>query len=192
MACPLRRSCDMTQPSAVWHNAAINNQRCTALGPRDHLVWSGPTLLKLFAALIVISTIGCGAQNAQYRQNTSNYRSRIHEESLGRRELTWARPIGRSRIVAASWYGPGYDGHRTASGERFNPKRLTAASTSLPLGTLVRVTNLENGRSADVTINDRGPGVHGRSLDLTPAAAREIGLRKSGVARVKVTPISAK
>jgi rare lipoprotein A len=159
------------------------------LNHRAHLGRSA--CVTLIAALVATLGIGCSASNAQYGHTSSDYRSRMHEESLGRRELTSARPIGPSRIVTASWYGPGYSGHRTASGERFNSKRLSAASTTLPLGTLVRVKNLENGRSADVTINDRGPGVHGRSLDLTPAAAREIGLHKSGVARVKVTPISA-
>jgi rare lipoprotein A len=92
--------------------------------------------------------------------------------------------------VTSSWYGPGYDGHRTASGERFDPNGLTAASKTLPLGSSVRVTNLKDGHSAQVKINDRGPAVRGRSLDLSPAAARKIGLTKGGVARVSITPVS--
>lgn len=92
--------------------------------------------------------------------------------------------------MTATWYGPGYDGHRTASGERFDPNRLTAASKTLPLGSVVRVTNLENGRSVDVKVNDRGPHAGGHGLDLSPAAAQKIGLSHQGAARVKITPVS--
>ncbi|MBV8535007.1 MAG: septal ring lytic transglycosylase RlpA family protein, partial [Alphaproteobacteria bacterium] len=72
----------------------------------------------------------------------------------------------------ASWYGPSHDGARTASGERFNMNALTAAHRTLAFGTIVRVTNLENSRSVRVRINDRGPHVAGRILDLSAAAAR--------------------
>jgi peptidoglycan lytic transglycosylase len=96
--------------------------------------------------------------------------------------------LGETRIVTASWYGPGYEGKPTSSGERFDPNRLTAASKELPLDSTVHVTNLRNGRSVDVKVNDRGPTTGKRALDLSPAAARKIGL--SGVARVKITPVS--
>jgi hypothetical protein len=97
--------------------------------------------------------------------------------------------LGPTRIVTASWYGPGYVGKRTASGERFDPNRRTAASNELPLDSTARVTNLRNGRSVSVKVNDRGPASK-RGIDLSPAAARQIGLTKTGVARVKVTPVS--
>ena len=144
--------------------------------------------VKLLWPLAIIFATGCGARSAQYRQVSSDADSRslLQEESLGRRELTPGTPIGPSRLVTASWYGPGYDGHRTSSGERFNSRRLSAASRKLPPGTIVRVTNLENGRSADVTVNDHGPEVHGRGLDLSPCsgtknrvAQKRIGSRKS-------------
>ena len=77
-----------------------------------------------------------------------------------------------------------YDGGRTASGERASPGALTAAHRTLPFGTMVRVTNRSSGRSVVVRINDRGPFVHGRIIDLTPAAARELGF--SGLANVEV------
>ena len=92
-------------------------------------------------------------------------------------------------VVTASWYGPGLSGHRTSSGERFDPNRLTAASRTLPLGSVVRVTNVSNGRSVNVRINDRGPFVRGRSLDLSHRAAQKIGLTAKGVGRVKVTKV---
>ena len=110
--------------------------------------------------------------------------------SKGQSEEGRGTPLGPSRVVTSSWYGPGYDGHRTSSGEPFDPKGLTAASKTLPLGSSVRVTNLKDGRSAQVKINDRGPAVRGRSLDLSPAAARKVGLTKTGVARVEITPVS--
>ena len=88
----------------------------------------------------------------------------------------------------ASWYGPGFAGHRTSNGEVYNPEGLTAASKTLPLGSHVRVTNPDTGRSVVVRINDRGPFVRGRSLDLSHGAARQIGLTSAGVGRVQVTP----
>lgn len=95
--------------------------------------------------------------------------------------------VGRdSNIVTASWYGPHFRGHRTSSGEIFNENRLTAASRTLPMQSIVRVTNLGNGKSVVVRINDRGPYVTGRSLDLSRAAARRIGLMRKGTAAVKI------
>ena len=88
----------------------------------------------------------------------------------------------------ASWYGPGFAGRRTSTGEIYNPEGLTAASTTLPLGSRVRVVNPDTGRSVVVRINDRGPYVRGRSLDLSHGAAQQIGLTGKGVGRVQVTP----
>lgn len=86
----------------------------------------------------------------------------------------------------ASWYGPGFHGRKTANGERFDSQALTAAHRSLPFGTRVRVTNLNNGRSVTVRINDRGPFVGNRIIDLSAGAARSIGMIQSGVARVRL------
>jgi rare lipoprotein A len=97
---------------------------------------------------------------------------------------------GGGQTVKASWYGPGFAGRRTSSGERFNPNTMTAASKTLPLGSVVRVTNPRNGKSVRVRINDCGPFVRGRSLDLSHRAAERLGITRAGVARVKVTRIS--
>jgi rare lipoprotein A len=91
---------------------------------------------------------------------------------------------GTARKGMASWYGPGFHGRRTANGERFNQHGMTAAHRSLPLGTNVKVTNLNNGRSVVVRINDRGPFSGGRIIDLSQGAARLIGVVQSGVAPV--------
>jgi rare lipoprotein A (peptidoglycan hydrolase) len=95
------------------------------------------------------------------------------------------------RVTIASWYGPGFIGQRTASGEVYHRDDLTAASRSLPLGTRVQVTNLNTGRAVVVRINDRGPYVRGRGIDLSQRAAERIGLNHSGIARVSVTRLDA-
>ncbi|MCA9789447.1 MAG: septal ring lytic transglycosylase RlpA family protein [Cyanobacteria bacterium HKST-UBA06] len=84
----------------------------------------------------------------------------------------------------ASWYGPGFHGRRTANGERFDMDSLTAAHRTLPFNTRVKVTNVRNGKSVVVRINDRGPYAHGRVIDLSKGAAREIGLISSGTATI--------
>lgn len=86
----------------------------------------------------------------------------------------------------ASWYGSVWNGRRTASGETYDETQLTAAHRSLPLGTLVRVTNLHSMRSVIVRINDRGAFAPSRIIDLSSAAAREIGMVKQGLAQVKL------
>lgn len=86
----------------------------------------------------------------------------------------------------ASWYGPGFFGNRTANGEVLRPGTLTAAHRSLPFGTKVRVTNLWNGRTAVVRINDRGPFHGSRIIDLAHGAAQQLGVVASGVAQVKL------
>ncbi|MGB3691884.1 MAG: septal ring lytic transglycosylase RlpA family protein [Spirulinaceae cyanobacterium] len=86
----------------------------------------------------------------------------------------------------ASWYGPGFHGRRTANGERFNQNAMTAAHRSLPFNTRVRVTNKNNGRSLVLRINDRGPFIRGRIIDVSVGAAKQLGMYSSGVAPVKV------
>ena len=86
----------------------------------------------------------------------------------------------------ASYYGAAFRGHRTASGERFDPDAFTAAHRTLPFGTCLEVENLESGRSVRVRVNDRGPFVKDRILDLSEAAAQAIDLRRQGVARVRL------
>ncbi len=86
----------------------------------------------------------------------------------------------------ASWYGPGFHGHSTANGERYDMHAMTAAHKLLPMGTMVRVTNQENGRSTVVRINDRGPFVSGRIIDLSLAAAKELRVTGKGTARVRL------
>src|SRR4030095_13135803 len=90
------------------------------------------------------------------------------------------------QVGDASWYGPALNGKETASGETFDQNKLTAAHKTLPLGTKAVVTNLATGKSVQVTINDRGPYVKGREIDLSRAAAQQIGMTKKGVGRVTI------
>jgi rare lipoprotein A len=95
------------------------------------------------------------------------------------------------RTGAASWYGRELHGRRTASGERFDMNAMTAAHPTLPLPTLVRVTNLANGRSVVLRINDRGPFAANRIIDVSHAAARALGFEAQGATTVRVTVLKA-
>jgi len=95
----------------------------------------------------------------------------------------------KAQVGVASWYGPDKDGRLTASGAVFNAGKLTAAHRSLPFNTRVKVTNLRNGKSVDVVINDRGPGIPGRTIDLSEQAARKLGMTEKGLAPVKIVPL---
>ena len=93
------------------------------------------------------------------------------------------------QIGIASYYGPKWNGRRTANGEILNLNELTAAHKTLPFNTIVKVTDLDTGRSIIVRINDRGPYVSGRIIDLTDSAAEELGIKNKGIARVKLEVI---
>jgi rare lipoprotein A len=90
----------------------------------------------------------------------------------------------------ASWYGRHWHGRLTASGERYNMYAMTAAHKTLPLGSYVHVKNLDNGKTAVVRINDRGPYVRGRIIDMSYAGAQKIGIVETGTARVRITLLS--
>lgn len=103
-----------------------------------------------------------------------------------RAEVAKGQPV---QIGDASWYGSQHEGRKTASGEPFDPHALTAAHPTLPLDTKVRVTNLENGKTVDVRVNDRGPYVKRRVIDLSARAAEKIDLKTDGVGKVKIEPL---
>jgi len=142
------------------------------------------------ASLIVLYVIVAGLisvplANAQ----TSNRASRA-----GRGQTGYKKPGTASDknviIARASWYGAGLKGHRTATGEKLDPNQLTAASTQLPLKSQAVVTNLDNGRSVRVRINDCGPYVRNRSLDLSKRAAQKLAMTHSGITLVRIKLIN--
>jgi len=102
-----------------------------------------------------------------------------------------APPAPGTRIVGlASWYGQRHQGHATASGEIYDVNKLTAAHRTFPFGTRLRVTNVENGRSVVVRVNDRGPWVNDRVLDVSQAAAKVLGMVGEGVIRVEIVVLA--
>lgn len=131
--------------------------------------------MRAFSAMLIplLLTVSAAAQEVEVTENPIAEITAIVDET----------EIGGGM---ASYYGNELAGNRTANGERFDPGQLTAAHRTLPFGSMVRVTNVLNGDSVVVRINDRGPFAHGRVIDVSQAAAREIGMHRSGTARVKL------
>lgn len=103
----------------------------------------------------------------------------------GKGSAASAKPSNKE-VGEASWYGPGFHGKETASGETFNQGKMTAAHPTLPMGTQATVTNLENSKKVEVRINDRGPYVGDRVIDLSRAAARKLDMEEDGTTEVKI------
>ena len=103
--------------------------------------------------------------------------------------VSGSAPI-RSVVGKASWYGPGFNGHPTATGDTYDQDQMTAASSIFPLGSRVIVTDLGSGRAVEVRINDRGPFRKGRKIDLSYGAARELGMVGPGTALVRMDLLS--
>jgi rare lipoprotein A len=134
------------------------------------------TLDYLLISLIVINGLTACSPDSSNQTIKVAAKKNSHTDSTG----------SRIKIGEASWYGPGFENKKTASGEIFKPEKLVAASPNLPLGSKVEVTNLENGRKTEVRINDRGPYAKGRILDLSYGAAKKLGMTKNGKAQVKI------
>ena len=128
-------------------------------------------------------------QKDRHARNSSDRRHRV-----SRARLTPGREVidhsGRPQRGRASYYGREFNGRKMANGRRFNPNSNIAASRSLPLGTTAKVKNLENDRQTTVKVEDRGPYVPGRILDVAPKAADDLGMREQGVAPVVVEPVT--
>ena len=139
------------------------------------------------AFLVIFCFIGPtkGGQGDEYVQSVYNNLEEEEPYLSMKRRIHIA--VGQTVIVGkASWYGPGFHGKITANGEIFDENSLTAAHRELPFGTKVLITNLNNGKRTLVTINDRGPYIKGRHIDLSRAAAREVGMIDVGVVDVKM------
>jgi len=148
-------------------------------------------------SLIVLFLTGCAetqlavhaAKNLDYQEKP---RKTVGAYKVGKPYQiagVWYYPkedFGYVESGVASWYGPGFHGRRTANGETFDQNTVTAAHRTLPLPTMVRVTNLENGRSLKVRVNDRGPFANGRIIDLSRRGAQLLGFERRGTAKVRV------
>ena len=135
--------------------------------------------------------------SAQYRQETASLPVQSGSYKVGRPyeiAQVWYYPRADYRYDEtgiASWYGPGFHGKETANGEIYDQNAMTAAHRTLPMPSLVKVTNLENGRSIKVIVNDRGPFAHGRIIDLSKRAAELLGFARQGIAKVRVQILEA-
>lgn len=147
---------------------------------------------ELFGITVVIlaaSAIqGCSMMSGN-PDSSSQIRSAPAEAASGEISRSLTTPI--VQIGMASWYGPGFNGKATASGDIYDEAKFTAAHKTLPLGSKARVVNLKNGKSVEVLINDRGPHLQGRILDLSQASAKALGMIDRGVAKVQIQLIQA-
>jgi rare lipoprotein A len=135
---------------------------------------------QVLAHTLVICCLAIASMGATHRPD--NAASATPAKVAHRRHAT--RPHKHYQVGKASWYGKRFNGKKTASGEKYNMFQFTAAHPELPLGSVVRVTNLRNGRWVVVRINDRGPVPDSRIIDLSYGAAQVLGLRDDGVDRV--------
>ncbi|HET9505834.1 MAG TPA: septal ring lytic transglycosylase RlpA family protein [Hymenobacter sp.] len=127
-----------------------------------HLTKQTPSFLKLLASALALLITSCGGSKSAFTQSGQG-----------------------------SYYADKFAGKRTASGTPYRPGKLTAAHNTLPFGTKIKVTNAKTGRSVKVTVNDRGPHVKGRIVDLSKKAAKKIGLTEAGVAPVQLKVVKA-
>ena len=135
------------------------------------------------AVLLLVASLGAGAAQKPNSSEAGNTQSK---QNTGYQKVDGKRHGKAYQVGTASWYGEECDGNTTASGEPFDMYDFTAAHPTLPLGTYVRVTNLHNGRSVIVRVNDRGPVIDGRIIDVSYNAARALGFKSQGVQRVRL------
>ena len=138
-----------------------------------------PAVLRGAMLGVSVLTIGCAQADGTGSQPVAGTLSANED----------AREAGDRQVGVASYYARHFTGRRMANGQRFDPASDTVAHRTLPFGTVVRVTNLANGRSATGRVLDRGPWTRGRILDLSPRLARDLDMIRSGVARVEVVPL---
>ena len=148
-----------------------------------------PTLLILPALLLALALGGCSSKEDSVGYRGGRYRGTKSYTVRGKTYHPYKSARGYSETGIASWYGPGFHGKKTSNGERYDQEAMTAAHKLLPFGTRLRVTNLDNGRVTIVRVNDRGPFVGTRIIDLSKAAARSLDMIGRGTARVQLVAL---
>ena len=133
---------------------------------------------KKILLIIIFLLVSCGSSIA--------YGDYVNTAGMSRKQIEAIKNHPKTQIGIASYYGKKFHKKRTANGEIFNMYKVSAAHKSYPLGTKVRVTNLENGKSLKLVINDRGPFVSGRIIDLSYKAARKLGFVNQGTVKVRI------
>lgn len=152
------------------------------------------SIKKVFIVLGLISVIGFSSEPNE-SENSEKYNSAEEISPLNTAEVSspieLLEYVDRGTIVA-SWYGPRFHGRKTANGEIFDQQAFTAAHKKFRFGTLLRLTNPKTEKSIIVRINDRGPFIKGRELDLSKAAAAELGILERGVAKLNIEQVNLK
>ena len=151
---------------------------------------AAPAFGSLFSEEFIIGTIRLQSQPSVKLSQPSSFPKPNHQKSYLQEQQQPAAKLKQLGVGVASWYGPGFYGRRTANGEIFRKGTLTAAHRTLPFGTVVRVTNLENGRSVNVRINDRGPFKYHRVIDLAHGAASALNMMRAGEINVRLEVIN--
>ena len=136
-----------------------------------------------------IASSGAPAQSTRGKVPAKRYKKSRPYTVMGKTYYPTDSASGYNEIGIASWYGRDFHGRPTATGETYDMYKLTAAHKTLPLGAVVKVTNLKNGKSVVVDVNDRGPFVDGRIIDLSYSAAKAIDMDRDGISRVRVSTI---
>jgi len=152
-----------------------------------------PAYLLSFALFLTLLLTGCsGKKTPSYGKGTKFTSAARHKATMrcytvrGKTYRPTYVKVGQTMTGISSWYGPNFHGKYTSNGERYNMHARTAAHKTWPMDTMVKVTNLQNGRSTIVRINDRGPFVKGRIIDCSYAAGKALGLDRMGIAKVKI------
>ena len=148
-----------------------------------------PTALLLFVLFLTLALAGCSSKEDSVGYMGGRYRGTKSYTVRGKTYHPYKTARGYRETGVASWYGPGFHGKKTSNGERYDQNAMTAAHKLLPFGTRLRVTNLGNGRSVIVRINDRGPFVGTRVIDLSKEAARRLNMIGTGTARVSLVAL---
>lgn len=183
----------MTPCATVPENARRLIWRRVMLWPSSlgSLRRKGRSALVGMGVCLAVSLAACATQTGSSQAPITPVVAQPPPAVPTRSETSTKTSSKASKTVKASYQGSSTAGHSTASGEPYNPNGLTAASRTLPIGSTVKVTNPATGRSVKVRINDRGPFVHGRDLDLSKRAAEKVGITHKGVSRLKVTPVES-
>jgi rare lipoprotein A len=143
-------------------------------------------LAESLAIVLSVASLGAGAASGPGRSEAAKVILPPVTSTAGQKSPKIKKKPQPYQVGTASWYGEYFQGRPTASGEPYNMNDFTAAHPSLPLGTFVKVTNLRNGKAVVVRINDRGPVVDGRIIDVSYNAARALGFRERGLQRVRL------
>jgi len=160
-----------------------------------------PSALTFLLLALCACSRSYGDENIKVTQNAEKVAENVKQKAQATEKVEGNQDLVKDKVSVkqsadgkpiieqtgeASSYGQGFHGKTTANGEKFDKNNLTAAHPTLPLGTKATVTNLDNGLSVDVRINDRGPYVKGRDIDVSEGAAKELDMTKSGIAPVKI------